>query len=337
MKKSILIVEDELIIAEEIKSILESYDYSILSIVTSGEEALEKAEKLKPDLVLMDIIIDGNLTGIEVANEIMTQLDIPVVYVTSHTDEKIILKAKGTNPYGYIVKPFVAMEFKPSIEMAISKHNYEKKLKESELKYRLIAENSIDIIWSLNKKMEKNYVSPSVYNILGYNEQEWYDLSFDKIFTKTSHKKYSKLINKIFNKAQEPNEHKLCFEAEIIHKKGLIIPVEIQATALTDNAGILIGVQGNISDITERIKSEKKQKELISKLHKAIDEIKSLKGIIPICASCKKIRDDSGYWHQVEEYVSKHTEAEFTHGLCPECTNQIYGKEPWFKAIDSEQ
>jgi PAS domain S-box-containing protein len=79
-----------------------------------------------------------------------------------------------------------------------------------------------------------------------------------------------------------------------------------------------------ISDVTDRIEAERQKDKLFADLQKAFNEIKTLRGILPICASCKKIRDDKGYWKQVEEYVSDHTEAEFSHGFCPSCAKRLY-------------
>ena len=89
-------------------------------------------------------------------------------------------------------------------------------------------------------------------------------------------------------------------------------------------------------DITEQKKAEQEREKLIADLQQAIDEIKTLSGIIPICASCKKIRDDKGYWNQVETYVASHSKAQFSHGMCPECSDTLYGDEPWYeKSRDS--
>ena len=77
-------------------------------------------------------------------------------------------------------------------------------------------------------------------------------------------------------------------------------------------------------DITERKKVEKEREELIKKLQQTLSEVKTLRGIIPICASCKKIRDDRGYWNQVESYISDHSEAKFSHGICQECSKKLY-------------
>jgi len=83
-----------------------------------------------------------------------------------------------------------------------------------------------------------------------------------------------------------------------------------------------------VSDITERKQAEEERERLIAELQEALDNVKTLRGLIPIRANCKKIRDDEGYWHQVEVYVRDHTEAQFTHGLCPDCFRKLY---PWYK------
>jgi hypothetical protein len=70
--------------------------------------------------------------------------------------------------------------------------------------------------------------------------------------------------------------------------------------------------------------TEKEKSETIVKLNKALEEVKTLSGFLPICASCKKIRDDKGYWNQIEAYISEHSEAEFSHGICPECIEKLY-------------
>ncbi len=91
-----------------------------------------------------------------------------------------------------------------------------------------------------------------------------------------------------------------------------------------DAEGKILGVAGFCTDITERKKIEEENLKLINKLQKALDEVKTLRGMIPICAYCKNIRDDNGYWTQVEAYVSEHTEAAFTHGYCPECMKKHF-------------
>jgi hypothetical protein len=83
-------------------------------------------------------------------------------------------------------------------------------------------------------------------------------------------------------------------------------------------------VFGVVQDITDRKRIEGEREDLIVELRQAIEQVKTLKGIVPICANCKKIRDDQGYWEQVDAYVSRHTDARFSHGICPDCLKRLY-------------
>ena len=122
MKKRILIVEDEIMIAKDIESKLRNLGHESLPIVTSGEKAVEKAEKLRPDMILMDIVLDGKMDGIEAASQIRNRFNIPVVYLTAYADDEILERAKVTEPFGYMIKPFGERDLNSTIEMAIYKH-----------------------------------------------------------------------------------------------------------------------------------------------------------------------------------------------------------------------
>ncbi len=115
----ILIVDDEAIITMQLEERLSTMGYTIAGMAASGEDAVEKARTLAPDLVLMDIVMPGKMNGIEAAGIITKEYDIPVVFVTSYADDKIIEQAKSVRPYGYIVKPFNALEIKAAIEVAL--------------------------------------------------------------------------------------------------------------------------------------------------------------------------------------------------------------------------
>lgn len=128
-KTRIMIVEDEWTIAEEIRMVLQSLEYNVTSMSSSGEEAIKNAEKDKPDLVLMDIVLEGEMDGIQAANEIRSRFNIPIIYLTAYTDDKILERASVTGPFGYIVKPFVNEDLKISIEIALYKHRIEKERK----------------------------------------------------------------------------------------------------------------------------------------------------------------------------------------------------------------
>ena len=128
----ILVVEDEIIVAKDIQKTLRSVGYAVPTIASSGEEALQKAADTRPDLVLMDIRLKGDMDGVDTAQQIRARFDIPVIYLTAYTDDKAVQRAKITEPYGYIVKPFAARELHASIQMAFNTHKGERKLSESE-------------------------------------------------------------------------------------------------------------------------------------------------------------------------------------------------------------
>ena len=115
----ILVVDDEAIITMQLEERLSAMGYTVAGMAASGEEAIDKARRLRPDLVLMDIVMPGKMNGIEAANVVTNELDIPVVFVTSYADDAIIEKAKSVRPYGYIVKPFNELEIKAAIEVAL--------------------------------------------------------------------------------------------------------------------------------------------------------------------------------------------------------------------------
>ena len=105
-KIQILVVEDESIVARDIQKTLQNLGYDVPCVVSSGEAAIQKAEENRPDLVLMDIVLKGKMDGIEAAEQICSRFNIPIVYLTAYTDDKMLARAKITEPFGYIVKPF---------------------------------------------------------------------------------------------------------------------------------------------------------------------------------------------------------------------------------------
>jgi signal transduction histidine kinase len=128
---------------------LESLGYQVTEMVTSGEQAIQKAWEIKPDLILMDIILKGRIDGITAAAEIYNNLNIPIVYLTAHTDEKTLLRAKSTKPFGYIIKPFDRKDLQTTIEMAITRYDAERQIdialkKEQEL--NLLKSNFISMV-----------------------------------------------------------------------------------------------------------------------------------------------------------------------------------------------
>jgi len=148
-KTNILIVEDESIVAKDIQHSLKKLGYTVVGICSSGEDAIDSASELRPDLVLMDIMLKGDMSGIEAAGMIRERFNIPVIYLTAYADESTLSKAKVSEPYGYIIKPFKEIDLHTSIEMAIYKHEKETDVKKERDFLYSIVENkeSKDIIF----------------------------------------------------------------------------------------------------------------------------------------------------------------------------------------------
>ena len=189
----ILLVEDEVVIGREIRLYLEDMGYRVCGHATSGKEALDLAKKEKPQIVLMDISLQGELDGIETARLMRTQWNLPNIFLTAHADSATLMRAREVEPFGYLVKPVEPLELRATIEMAL-----------------------------------------------------------------------------------------------------------------------------------KRIQLEKEREELINQLQHALSQVKLLSGLLPICSYCKKIRDDKGYWKQIEGYIQEHSEAKFSHSLCRECAKKHY-------------
>jgi two-component system cell cycle sensor histidine kinase/response regulator CckA len=171
-KAEIMVVEDERIIAKDIKRCLQDFGYDVPAVVSSGEEALQKIKQHWPDLVLMDIVLDGDIDGIETARQIHNRYDIPIIYLTAYTDEEILRRAKRAEPFGYIIKPFGDRELYSSIEMALYKHKKEKNLRVSE-KWLSHALKSIgEAIIATDSKGNIVFMNPVAQWMTGWKEEE---------------------------------------------------------------------------------------------------------------------------------------------------------------------
>jgi len=249
-KVRILVVEDERIVSMDLQRRLKSMGYEIAGSAVSGEEAIQKAGDLHPDMVLMDVMLDGQLDGIQAAEIIRERFKLPVIYLTAYADSATLERAKITEPFGYILKPFEERELHGHIEIALYKARMEKKLKDSEERYVLATMGANDGLWDWDLTTHKIYYSPRWKSMLGFGEpeigphpSEW----LSRLHPEDRPRVKQQISAHIRGKVQH-------FESEyrILCKDGSYKWALTRGLALADSKGKAQRIAGSQTDITER-------------------------------------------------------------------------------------
>ena len=235
----IMVVEDERITAKDIKSALESVGYGVTDLVFSGEEAVRKVGELQPDLVLMDIKLEGEMDGIEAARQIREHYDIPVIYLTAYSDANIVQRAKTTEPSGYLLKeqfgflrkPFEESELNTTIEITLYNHKIEKRLRDHKQWLAAILKSVSDAVIATDSKGQIKFMNPVAEDLTGWIQEEAIGEDLDKIF---------KILSKESTKFNQPPGNVVTgfFDKVIITSKdGSKLLVSGSATSIKDEKG----------------------------------------------------------------------------------------------------
>ena len=290
-KKQIIIIEDDMIVARDIQVQLESLGFSVPAIVASGEESFEKIKKLKPDLILMDVMLKGTMDGIEAAEQIRSRFHLPVVFLSAYSDQEILDRAKIAEPFGYIIKPFDTQDLYVAIEITLYKHKAEMKLQkkhdeleqlvvqstaelkaknkdliqqiesrklaqkalsESEKRFRTIFESSVEgIIVSDCDTKKLKYVNDSICNMLGYTQKELEQMEIKDIHPK-------EVLGLVISEFESHTKEEKTYSPNIpcLKKDGTVIYADIKgAGAYIDGRKCNIGF---FTDITKKKEIEEK-------------------------------------------------------------------------------
>lgn len=197
----------------------------------------------------------------------------------------------------------------------------EEALQDREERFKQVTENAGEWIWEVDAQGLYTYASPVVEEILGYKPEEIVGKKhFYDFFNPPIKEELKRLALEAFGRKQGIRK----LENENLHKDGHLVYLETSAAPILDAKGNLRGYRGADTDISERKRAEEEREKLIRNLQKALSEVKALSGLLPICSSCKKIRDDKGYWNKIESYIQTHSQAEFSHSICPECAQKLY-------------
>ncbi len=171
-KRKIFIVEDSPIVAMELRRILEGLGYAVTGIAGTGEEAITMCLASPPDLILMDVRLAGNLNGIEASRVIRKSISVPVIYTTAYSDRDTVQEVQKSFPFGFVIKPYREKDLLVALETAFTRFEYERKLEESEQKYKSLFEGSNDIIFTLDENLTILTVNQAVMNFLNAKPEE---------------------------------------------------------------------------------------------------------------------------------------------------------------------
>lgn len=252
VKAKILIVEDEGIVALNIQNRVESLGYDVVANVPSGEAALQKATETQPDLVLMDIKLQGKVDGIEAAAYIHRHLKIPVVYLTAYTDSDTLSRAKLTEPYGYILKPFESRDLRSAIEIALYKHQMEQQLREREQLLTKTLRSIGDAVITTDAKGLVTFMNPVAEMLTRWRQEEVLGKDLIQVF-QTIHEQTREVVeNPVLLALRDHAVVNLANHTLLITKDGTEIPIDDSAAPIKDDAGRLLGAVLVFHDIIER-------------------------------------------------------------------------------------
>lgn len=255
-KANILIVEDERITAEIIQSALKKLGYAVSSIASTRKEAVKKAEELRPDLVLMDIMLKGKMEGIEAADQIRSNFNIPVVYLTAYSDEQTLKRARITDPFGYILKPFETKELHTAIEIALHKHEMERKLRKTQEWLSTTLKNIGDAVIATDIKGFVTYMNLMAEVLTGWNKDEALGGRLNKVFTITRNEKGKRSINPVIEVMKKGEVLNLSNNLLLKNKDGEKIPIALNGAPISDGKGNIAEVVFAFRNISEKLQME---------------------------------------------------------------------------------
>ena len=318
----VLIVEDSeddaLLIARELRRSGNSLTFERVETRAAMIAALEAPPW---DLIVSDYSLPqfGGPAALALCKE--RGLDIPFISVSGAIGEDIAVEMMRAGAHDYVMKNNLArLSVAVERELRAAEERRERRQVEAARAHLAsIVESCEDAIDGQNLEGSLISWNSGAERLYGYTAAEMIGKSASMLVPAFRPQDWPEILELM--KRGEPVES---FETVRIRKDGEVIDVSMTISPIKDAAGKLIGASTVGRDITQRKREEQERLKLIQELTDALAQVKTLSGLLPICASCKKIRDDNGYWQQVETYIQKHSNADFTHGICPDCIKRLY-------------
>jgi PAS domain S-box-containing protein len=258
--------------------------------------------------------------GLTVLRAIKAQMpECPVVMFTGTGSEEVAVEAMKSGLDDYVLKsPKHYSRLPAAAKMALKMAHQRHELREAESRYTSLFSTVPVGLYRTDPSGNLLDANPALAEMLGYdNPADLISVNASDLFVHSEdHVLRQNLLSQnglVYN-----------FEAQLRRRDGTACWVQDNATMVCDERGHQTFCEGSLEDITDRKKAELEREELITELQEALAQVKTLSGLLPICAACKKIRDDNGYWNQIEVFIQEHSDAEFTHSFCPDCMKRLY-------------
>ncbi|MBI3987281.1 MAG: response regulator [Lentisphaerae bacterium] len=265
-KASILVVEDESIVAKDIQSSLQTLGYRVPAIVSTGEDAVNKAGALRPDLVLMDIMLKGDMDGIEAAAEIRKRYKIPAVYLTAYTDENTLRRAKVSEAFGYLLKPFEDRELRITIEMALYKHKMELKLSETGEWLETTLQCIVDAVIATDLEGRIKLLNPVAGALTGWKTEDALHRPLDEVFCVKTQAAAVPLRQYMDQATSGGVSVHFNSGTILASRQGREIPIEGSVALIRDPEEQVFGFVLVFRDITERSQGEARERDIQERL-----------------------------------------------------------------------
>ena len=264
---TILIAEDEPIIALDLKRTLQKLGYQVVALADSGDSAVSAAETHRPDLILMDVMLKGDMTGIEAASSIRKNLEIPLIFLTAHADRETLQQAKLTEPYGYLIKPVTESDLYTSIETAFHRSRLEQQVRESEKRYRVLVETISHGIVEFDTNGSIIFANSAMSCMTGFAPEELSGLSIWEIIHPAM---TGNDAESIINDLSMPGERPLSFSDTITTHSGDVINVQVDWNSKPFMKNGPPGFIAVITDFTAKFHAEDRLRQTLGRVQRTL-------------------------------------------------------------------
>ncbi|CAA9889358.1 Response regulator receiver modulated diguanylate cyclase/phosphodiesterase with PAS/PAC sensor(S) [Candidatus Methylobacter favarea] len=271
LANKIMIVEDEGIIAMDMRSQLEGFGYDVVATAFSGQEAITLASRHRPELVMMDIVLKGSMDGISAAQTITKSLHIPVIFLTAYSDPATLRRAKTTGAYGYLIKPFRPDELRASIEVALYKHQLERKLKESEQWFAKTLHCISDAVIATDADGKIRFMNPVAETVTGCQLEQAKGTVVSELMTLLTESNRTVIENPVPKALRSLAVTGLDCATILVTRSGAELPIDNGAAPIIDDDGTVLGAVLVFRDVSARRRMENLLRESEERFHSAFD------------------------------------------------------------------